>query len=70
MVTGKTFSDKESTGTASTPKLNGVVVRAELMCVKCGKRWETDIQPYERLSDIRCGLCGLTGFVINTGQGF
>ena len=58
------------TGTASAPevKLDGAAVCAELMCVKCGKRWVTELSPSVRLRDIKCGLCGLTGFVINTGQ--
>lgn len=55
------------TGTVSTSEYE-LTVPSELMCIKCGKRWETAIPLKERLKDIKCGLCGLTGFVINTGQ--
>ena len=59
----------DGTGTASVPEMKfNDAVRAELMCVKCGKRWETSLLLGACLKDIRCGLCGLTGFVINTGQ--
>ena len=40
---------------------------AELICVKCGKRW-IGVWPKETLlKDIACENCG-SGFVIKTGQ--
>ena len=64
-----TMKPYHGTGTLSTPEIkNDVAVRVELMCVKCGKRWETEILLGTHLKNIQCGLCGLTGFVINTGQ--
>lgn len=64
-----TMKPYHGTGTLSTPEIkNDVAVCVELMCVKCGKRWETALPLYTRLKDIRCSLCGLDGYVINTGQ--
>lgn len=68
MVTDSTLRSYDRTGTVSVPKIEGSVILAELMCVKCGKRWTTEIPLKESLRDIRCGLCGLTGYIINTGQ--
>ena len=65
----KTVADTERTGEVLEPIMTDTVaVCAELMCVKCGKRWDADILLGTRLRDVRCGLCGLTGYVINTGQ--
>ena len=61
----ETMNLQDITNTVST---NRIVRNVELMCVKCGKRWETALPLYTSLKDIRCPLCGLDGYVINTGQ--
>lgn len=69
----KTIKNTEQTGVAdyvNQKDIFEVRVKVELMCVKCGKRWIDEIDKQTRLKDIRCGLCGLTGYVINTGQGW
>ena len=41
---------------------------SEVICVKCGKRW-IDVRPScVKLKDMECAGCGLTGFVIETGE--
>lgn len=41
---------------------------SEVICVKCGKRW-IDVRPEGvLLKDMECAGCGLTGFVIETGE--
>lgn len=62
-----TMKPYHGTGTVSTSEYE-LTVPSELMCVKCGKRWDTELPLGARLKNIQCGLCGLTGFVINTGQ--
>lgn len=41
---------------------------SEVICVKCGKRW-IDVRPScVLLKSLECPGCGLTGFVIETGE--
>ena len=40
---------------------------AELMCIKCGKRWIGVYPEKCLLKDIEC-MCGEVGYVIKTGQ--
>jgi hypothetical protein len=60
---GRTINPQNVTNANPTDGRN-----VELMCVKCGKRWDTELPLYTRLKDIRCPLCGLDGYIINTGQ--
>ncbi len=40
----------------------------ESICVKCGYRFIHVRQKNALLKDCECGKCGLTGFIIKTGQ--
>lgn len=41
---------------------------SEVICVKCGRRW-IDVRPEgTQLKSLECPGCGLTGFVIETGE--
>lgn len=67
MEYGRTINPQNVTNANPTTN-RGIVRNVELMCVKCGKRWDTELPLYTRLKDIRCPLCGLDGYIINTGQ--
>lgn len=41
---------------------------SEVICVKCGKRWIAVRPSCVLLKDMECSGCGLTGFVIETGE--
>lgn len=45
-----------------------IVEKAELMCWKCGGRWDAEVPIGKSLKKINCPGCKKTGFVFATGQ--
>lgn len=43
---------------------------AEVICVKCGKRWIAVYHAVTLLKDLQCPKCKRQGYVILTGQEF
>lgn len=41
---------------------------SEVICLSCHKRWIAVYPTKTWLKDLECAGCGLTGFVIETGQ--